>query len=215
MSTGAARRRQTGTGLPSSKPVSDVNVRVESLPSVATMPADLTLLVLALPEGRALDLIKQIQSNQSADNLPIAILRMQSPAMAGVLGLLGDRRSELPEDTQPPPDPFDKPVEVGEFVLDPSSQSASRAGRVASFTMLEFRLLYYLAARPNQLFTRNQLFKAIFSGGRSANPRIVDVYIRRIRLKLETDPEHPIHLKTSRGVGYFVDPSGSSPHEAE
>jgi hypothetical protein len=89
------------------------------------MPADLTLLVLALPEGRALDLIKQIQSNQSADNLPIALLRMQSSAMAGVLGFIGDSRGELPEHTQPPPDPFDKPVEVGEFVLDPSSQSAS------------------------------------------------------------------------------------------
>jgi len=215
MSTGPARRRQTRTGLPVSKPVRDVNVRVESLPSAAAMPADLTLLVLALPEGRALDLIKQIQSNPSADDLPIAILRMQSPAITGVPGLLGDGQSELPEKTQPPTDPFDKPVEVGEFVLDPSSQSASRAGRLASFTMLEFRLLYYLAARPNHLFTRNQLFKAIFSEGRSANPRIVDVYIRRIRLKLETDPEHPTHLKTSRGVGYFVDPCSRSPHEAE
>ena len=217
MPTGPARRSQANMGLSASRPVDDVNARVDSPLSVSTlgMPADLTLLVLALPEGQAQDLIKEIQNNKSVNNLSIAILRMQSQSMAGVLGLMKASCSDPAADTQAPPDQFDNPVEVGKFVLDPSSYRVSRAGKPASFTTLEFRLLYYLAARPNRLFTRKQLFQAVFSGGRSMNPRIVDVYVRRIRVKLEADPEHPIHLKTSRGVGYFVDPSIESPYDPE
>jgi two-component system phosphate regulon response regulator PhoB len=70
---------------------------------------------------------------------------------------------------------------------------------------LEFRLLYYLAARPNRVFTRDQLLDAVWGTERFVTPRSVDVYVRRLREKIEADPENPAHLKTVRGAGYLFE----------
>jgi hypothetical protein len=50
---------------------------------------------------------------------------------------------------------------------------------------LEFRLLYYLASRPNRVFTRDQLLDAVWGTDRFVTPRSVDVYVRRLREKIE------------------------------
>ena len=70
---------------------------------------------------------------------------------------------------------------------------------------LEFRLLYYLASRPNRVFTRDQLLDAVWGTDRFVTPRSVDVYVRRLREKIESDPENPVHLKTVRGAGYLFE----------
>jgi two-component system phosphate regulon response regulator PhoB len=70
---------------------------------------------------------------------------------------------------------------------------------------LEFRLLYYLASRPNRVFTRDQLLDAVWGTDRFVTPRSVDVYVRRLREKIESDPENPAHLKTVRGAGYLFE----------
>jgi two-component system phosphate regulon response regulator PhoB len=74
---------------------------------------------------------------------------------------------------------------------------------------LEFRLLYYLASRPNRVFTRDQLLDAVWGTDRFVTPRSVDVYVRRLREKVELDPQHPIHMKTVRGVGYLFETRAS------
>ena len=64
---------------------------------------------------------------------------------------------------------------------------------------LEFRLLYFLAARPNRVFTRDQLLDGVWGTERFVTPRSVDVYVRRLREKVETDPQHPgIHEDNPR-----------------
>ena len=79
-------------------------------------------------------------------------------------------------------------------------------GFACGFTLtLEFRLLYYLASRPNRVFTRDQLLDAVWGTDRFVTPRSVDVYVRRLREKIESDPENPIHLKTVRGAGYLFE----------
>ena len=70
---------------------------------------------------------------------------------------------------------------------------------------VEFRLLYYLASRPNRVFTRDQLLDAVWGTDRFVTPRSVDVYVRRLREKIESDPENPNHLKTVRGAGYLFE----------
>jgi two-component system phosphate regulon response regulator PhoB len=70
---------------------------------------------------------------------------------------------------------------------------------------LEFRLLYHLASRPNRVFSRDQLLDAVWGTDRFVTPRSVDVYIRRLREKIEPDPEHPVFLKTVRGAGYLFE----------
>jgi len=108
------------------------------------------------------------------------------------------RRTEPPGESQ-------ETVKVGQLVIAPASYSVTRAGKPVSLTTLEFRLLYFLAARPNKVFSRDQLLDAVWGSERFVTPRSVDVYIRRLREKIEADPENPVYLKTVRGAGYLFE----------
>jgi DNA-binding response OmpR family regulator len=100
-------------------------------------------------------------------------------------------------------------IAAGRLEIDPSSYQVTRAGKPVTLSTLEFRLLYYLAARPNKVFTRDQLLDAVWGSDRFVTPRSVDVYVRRLREKIEADPENPAHLKTVRGAGYLFDSRAS------
>jgi two-component system phosphate regulon response regulator PhoB len=94
---------------------------------------------------------------------------------------------------------------MGALRIDPASYRATLAGKAVTLSTLEFRLLYHLAARPNKVFTRDQLLDAVWGTERFVTPRSVDVYIRRLREKIEADPENPVWLKTVRGAGYLFE----------
>jgi len=100
-------------------------------------------------------------------------------------------------------------IAAGRLEIDPSSYQVTRAGKPVTLSTLEFRLLYYLASRPNKVFTRDQLLDAVWGSDRFVTPRSVDVYVRRLREKIEADPENPAHLKTVRGAGYLFDSRAS------
>ena len=63
-------------------------------------------------------------------------------------------------------------------------------------------LLDYFARHVGRVFTRDQLLDAVWRDTSYVTPRSVDVYVRRIREKIERDPENPRYLKTVRGAGY-------------
>ncbi len=69
-------------------------------------------------------------------------------------------------------------------------------------TATEFRLLHFLASHPGKVFTRDQVLDAVWRETSFVTPRSVDVYMRRLREKIETRPEEPKYLKTVRGAGY-------------
>ena len=75
-------------------------------------------------------------------------------------------------------------------------------GRNVLTTVREFRLLEYLAAHRGRVLTRDQLLDAVWKETPFVTPRSIDVYIRRLREKIERDPRHPQYLKTLRGIGY-------------
>jgi two-component system phosphate regulon response regulator PhoB len=95
-------------------------------------------------------------------------------------------------------------------MIDPSSYRVTHDSRPVTLSTLEFRLLYYLATRPNRVFTRDQLLDAVWGTERFVTPRSVDVYIRRLREKVETDADHPAFLKTVRGAGYMFESAAPS-----
>ena len=92
---------------------------------------------------------------------------------------------------------------IARLTLDP------RTGKPVPMSTLEFRLLYFLAARPNRVFTRDQLLDAVWGTERFVTPRSVDVYVRRLREKIELDPQHPVFMKTIRGAGYLFETRAS------
>lgn len=93
-------------------------------------------------------------------------------------------------------------LNFGELEIDPCSMTVTFAGRAVTTTVREFRLLEYLASHRSRVFTREQLLDAIWKETAFVTPRSVDVYVRRLREKIERDPSKPRYLKTLRGVGY-------------
>jgi DNA-binding response OmpR family regulator len=94
---------------------------------------------------------------------------------------------------------------LGGIEIDGSSMILKVDGRAVPTTTREFRLLDYMARHAARVFTRDQLLDAVWSEGSFVTPRSVDVYMRRLREKIEPDPDSPIYLKTVRGIGYRFD----------
>jgi DNA-binding response OmpR family regulator len=90
---------------------------------------------------------------------------------------------------------------VGDLELDGEAMTVHVSGRPVAVTVLEFRLLAYLASNPGKAFGRDQLLDAVWDT-RFVTPRTIDVHIRRLREKIEVQPEAPRYLQTIRGKGY-------------
>jgi phosphate regulon transcriptional regulator PhoB len=190
------------------------------LAQVRKSPPDLLLLDLMLPKLPGLDVCKQIRGDDNLNRLPILMLTARGDEMDRVVGLevgaddyvakpfspreLVARVKALLRRAEPPPE-GEKVVEIGRLRIDPVSYRVTRAGKAVALSTLEFKLLHYLATRPNRVFTRDQLLDAVWGADRFVTPRSIDVYVRRLREKIENDPENPSHLKTMRGAGYMFE----------
>jgi phosphate regulon transcriptional regulator PhoB len=188
-------------------------------------PPDLLLLDLMLPRLLGLEICKELRRSEKVARMPILMLTARGEEADRIVGLeLGAddyvskpfsprelvarvkallRRSDAGEQKQ------DVVIEVAGVQVDPSSYRVTRFGRSVNLSSLEFRLLHFLASRPNRVFSRDQLLDAVWGNERFVTPRSVDVYIRRLREKLESDPERPLLLKTIRGAGYLLETSGN------
>ena len=93
-------------------------------------------------------------------------------------------------------------ISFEEVIIDASAMQLKVRGELTTTTATEFRLLDYLARHPGRVFSRDHLLDAVWGDARFVTPRSVDVYVRRIREKIESDPENPRYLKTVRGAGY-------------
>jgi len=93
---------------------------------------------------------------------------------------------------------------VGSFRLDPVNNTVASlpAGRIVELTPIEFRLLHYLARNNGRVLTHEQLLSTVWGYEYEGYSNQVAVYIRRLRAKLEPDPNEPRHLLTARGIGY-------------
>ena len=93
-------------------------------------------------------------------------------------------------------------LRLGELEIDVSSMTVQVRGQGVLTTVREFRLLEYLAAHRGRVLTRDQLLVGVWKETPFVTPRSIDVYIRRLREKIERDARNPQYLKTLRGVGY-------------
>lgn len=93
-------------------------------------------------------------------------------------------------------------LKLGDLVIDVYSMTVQIQGRNVLTTVREFRLLEYLANHRGRVLTRDQLLDAVWKETPFVTPRSIDVYVRRLREKIEADPRHPQYLKTLRGIGY-------------
>ena len=97
-------------------------------------------------------------------------------------------------------------VAFGDVVLDGDARQARKAGDEVVLTAREFDLLWFLAAHPQRVFSRDQLMASVWGYEPALDSGTVTVHIRRLRTKVEDDPARPRHLQTVWGVGYRLTP---------
>jgi DNA-binding response OmpR family regulator len=93
-------------------------------------------------------------------------------------------------------------IKVGELEIDFTRHKVSRANSVIALSPKEFDLLAFLLKNREQVFSRDQLLERVWGYDYTGDTRTVDVHMRWLRQKIETDPTDPRHLLTVRGVGY-------------
>jgi two-component system phosphate regulon response regulator PhoB len=158
------------------------------IPDAERQPPALFLLDIMVPGGDGLDVCRRLRGHSGLSTIPIIFLTARAGENDRVLGL------ELGAD-----DYITKPFATRELVARVKAV-LRRFERPTTAT--EFRLLDYLARHPGRVFSRDHLLDAVWGDARFVTPRSVDVYVRRIREKIEVDPENPRYLKTVRGAGY-------------
>ena len=97
---------------------------------------------------------------------------------------------------------------IGELHIDEQTYIVRLRGAPLDLTYREFTLLHHLATNPRRVFTREQLLSEVWGYDYYGGTRTVDVHIRRLRAKL--GPEHESLIATVWGVGYKLDPAGTS-----
>lgn len=186
------------------------------VPSAAQARPALFLLDIMLPGISGFDLCRQIRQHETLEKTPIIFLsaRTQEPDRIQAFDLGGDGYITKPFSPREliarirnvlrtyVEAPNHEVIQVGELEIDAASMTVRVLGRNVSTTVREFRLLEYLARHRGRVFTRDQLLDAVWKEGSFVTPRSIDVFVRRLREKIERDPRHPRYLKTLRGIGY-------------
>jgi DNA-binding response OmpR family regulator len=90
----------------------------------------------------------------------------------------------------------------GDLEIVPDEGLVTRAGTEIHLTKTEFRLLCELAQNPGRVFSREALLDNVWGHDYFGDGRLVDVHVRRLRMKVEADPANPRHVVTVRGLGY-------------
>ena len=96
-----------------------------------------------------------------------------------------------------------KLLTIGSISLDLDARNAYRSGELVDLTAKEFDVIEFLMRNPNRVYSREALLDTIWTYEYKSDIRTVDVHIRRLREKLETNPAEPNYIMTKWGVGYY------------
>src|SRR5687768_4807823 len=105
-----------------------------------------------------------------------------------------------------------EPIEIGELLIDPHVVQAYVSGRSAELTPTEFRLLYTLALERGRVVTRDELMQRLWGRRQTRRDRTVDVFVRKVRDKVDRRAPHHEFIHTRYGVGYRFQPVPKDGH---
>jgi DNA-binding response OmpR family regulator len=175
---------------------------------------DLILLDIMLPDSDGLDICKGIRAHPELAHIPIIFLTARASETDRIVGLeLGANdyivkpffvrelvariKIQFRQQALPP-----RSLKAGALELDRTSCRVHLRGEPVGLTATEFRLLEFLMNRPGVVFNREQLLDSVWGQDRAVTDRTVDVYILRLRQKIEADPANPLYIRSVRGFGY-------------
>ena len=184
---------------------------------------DLILLDIMLPDSDGLDICKGIRRDPELVAIPVIFLTARGSETDRIVGLeLGANdyvvkpffvreliaRIKLQFRNQNTPA---RVLEAGGLELDTTSRQVRLNGTPLQLTATEFRLLEFLMSRPGVVFSREQLLNSVWGQDRAITDRAVDVYVLRLRQKIEQDPAAPVLIHSVRGFGYTFEPRRAMP----
>jgi DNA-binding response OmpR family regulator len=97
-------------------------------------------------------------------------------------------------------------LQFDDVEIDAETREVRKSGERLKLTLKEFDLLWFLAAHPRRVYSRDQLMDEIWGYRSELDTGTVTVHVRRLREKIEDDPARPRHLETVWGVGYRLTP---------
>jgi DNA-binding response OmpR family regulator len=175
---------------------------------------DLILLDIMLPDSDGLDICKGIRQHPELAHIPVIFLTARASETDRIVGLeLGANdyivkpffvreliaRIKIHFRGQSAPN---RMLKAGPLELDRTSCRVRLVDQELALTATEFRLLEFLMSRPGIVFSREQLLDSVWGHDRAVTDRTVDVYILRLRQKIENDPANPMFIRSVRGFGY-------------
>lgn len=187
---------------------------------------DLVVLDLMLPNISGIDVCKLLRSDPKLADVPVLMLTAKGEEIDRIVGLevgaddymtkpfsprelVARIKAILRRTAQPArsmqteaPAPV---LHVRDIVIDREEYTVAVHDRPVKLSATEFKLLLYLAERPKKIFSREHLLDAVWGNDVYVEPRTVDVHVRRLRAKIEDDPNEPAYIKTMRGIGYFFE----------
>ncbi|MCH7998641.1 MAG: response regulator transcription factor [Chloroflexi bacterium] len=181
---------------------------------------DLILLDLMLPKIDGLTAFRQIRSHSS---VPVIILTAKGEETDRIVGLETGADDYIAKPFSPrevvarvkavlrranraaTPASGDS-IRFDQLLINPRTRDVHVDRRKVELTAKEFDLLWFLASNPGDVFTRAQLLDQVWDFQYAGDASTVTVHIRRLRLKIEADPDHPRYIKTVWGVGYKLVP---------
>jgi DNA-binding response OmpR family regulator len=190
----------------------------EALARYEEQPPDLVVLDVMLPRMDGLEVCKRLRAK--GETVPIIMLTAKSEEIDKVLGLelgaddyitkpfsMREFRSRVKAALRRAgmsrtENDDERPIEVRGLRIDPAKRTVTRDGQTVATTYVEFEILAALAAGPGRVFTRDMLLSRVWGDSAFRDPRTVDVHIRHLREKIESDPKEPEYIFTVRGVGY-------------
>jgi DNA-binding response OmpR family regulator len=181
---------------------------------------DLVVLDMMLPGVNGLDILRRIRAT---GDLPVIMLTARAEESDRVAGLelgaddyvvkpfspreLAARVNGVLRRAAPRAPAVTGTLTFDGMVIDPRSREVRRDGDLVELTPKEFDVLVHLASSPRQVFSRSDLLKDVWQSSPDwQDPATVTVHVRRIRNKIESDPENPRWITTVWGVGYRFEP---------
>ena len=195
----------------------------DALALARNAPPDLILLDIGLPGMDGLEALRQFREQWAC---PVVFLTARRRDLEQVLGLeLGaDDYVTKPFDLDvllarirvilrrvaPRELPHQAvPISVGDLRIDPPAHTVTVGERPVELSPREFDMLYVLALEAGHMVSAEDLLTRVWGAEYAGEPQVVYVHIRRLREKLETDPNVPERIVTVRGVGYKLEPKAN------
>lgn len=180
---------------------------------------DLVLLDVMLPRISGIDVCRQLRKRSQ---VPIIMVTAKGSEIDTVVGLevgaddyvtkpyrirelVARMRAVLRRSADRDEDLSGDALSVGDVALDPEKHEVRIRGELTQLPLKEFELLHVLLANAGRVMTREQLIDRVWGSDYVGDTKTLDVHVKRLRAKVETDPANPARIVTIRGLGYKFD----------